>query len=565
MSYLVLARKWRPMQFEEVVAQNHVTTTLVNAIKQNRLASAYLFSGPRGVGKTTTARILAKAINCEQGPTTTPCNACSSCKEITESRSLDVFEIDGASNRGIDEVRNLRENLKYSATKGKHKIYIIDEVHMLTTEAFNALLKTLEEPPPNVLFIFATTEPHKVPATILSRCQRYDFRRMPLNEIVQQLQTICAEENIKIDEESLYLVAKKSEGSMRDSLSILDQVVSFSGAKVSINELSELLGIIDQELYFDCTDCLVKKDLNRGLTLVESVFKQGYDIGEFLNGLIEHFRNMLVLKATGNLNLIEGGDSYNIKYKDMTEKFSETDLLRLIQLASETVYQIKRSSNPKMMLEILLVKMIKMDKSVELDQLLSHISGIKKSPVQTVSPNETNPVPNVVEKVKVITGGKSGEAESHNKQQNQTHQATHSSSNSSETDSASLNKLKALWPQIINEVKGKKIHLGSFLNEGYPTGLHGGTLEISFGKENGFHINTINQNRHLIQEVIFEHTGYRLKIQCRKHESEEFQDILVKHKPAKEPQMDPEVDENTQIPILKKVIELFDGEIVTQA
>jgi len=229
MSYVVLARKWRPMKFEKVVAQSHVTTTLSNAIKNDRLASAYLFSGPRGIGKTTTARIFAKAINCDKGPTPTPCNECSSCTEITGSRSLDVFEIDGASNRGIDEVRNLRENLRYAATQGKYKIYIIDEVHMLTTEAFNALLKTLEEPPAKVLFIFATTEPHKVPATILSRCQRYDFRRIPLNEIVQQLQNICTSEKINIDEKSLFLIARKSDGSLRDSQSLLFRLINYFG------------------------------------------------------------------------------------------------------------------------------------------------------------------------------------------------------------------------------------------------------------------------------------------------------------------------------------------------
>ena len=233
MSYIVLARKYRPMFFEDVVGQQHVTRTLQNAIEQNRIANAYLFAGPRGVGKTTVARILAKALNCEQGPTPRPCNQCSYCLEINESRSLDVFEIDGASNRGIDEVRNLRESLRYSPSAGKYRINIIDEVHMLTNEAFNALLKTLEEPPKNVLFIFATTEPHKVPATIMSRCQRFDFKRMSNKNIIEQLRMLCEKEQIEIDDESLRLIATRADGSMRDSESILDEIIAFAGKKIT--------------------------------------------------------------------------------------------------------------------------------------------------------------------------------------------------------------------------------------------------------------------------------------------------------------------------------------------
>ncbi|NOY59306.1 MAG: DNA polymerase III subunit gamma/tau, partial [Calditrichaeota bacterium] len=250
MSYVVLARKYRPMFFKDVVGQQHVTKTLQNAIEQNRIANAYLFSGPRGVGKTTVARLLAKALNCEHGPTIKPCNECSSCIEINESRSLDVFEIDGASNRGIDEIRNLRESLRYSPNPGKHRIYIIDEVHMLTNEAFNALLKTLEEPPTNVLFIFATTEAHKVPTTILSRCQRFDFKRMSNKSIADQLRELAAKEKIEIDEESLRLIANKADGSMRDGESILDQVIAFAGTKIDSAQVADLLGIIDQELFF---------------------------------------------------------------------------------------------------------------------------------------------------------------------------------------------------------------------------------------------------------------------------------------------------------------------------
>jgi len=580
MSYVVLARKWRPMKFEEVVAQSHVTTTLSNAIKNDRLASAYLFSGPRGVGKTTTARIFAKAINCEKGPTPTPCNECSSCTEITGSRSLDVFEIDGASNRGIDEIRNLRENLKYAATKGKYKIYIIDEVHMLTTEAFNALLKTLEEPPAKVLFIFATTEPHKVPATILSRCQRYDFRRIPLNDIVQQLQNICASEKIKIDEKSLYLIARKSDGSLRDSQSLLDQVVSFCGQEIKSKELTELLGIIDQELFFESSDCISNKDVAAGLRLVEKIFNHGYDMAEFLNGLAEHFRNMLIVRATDSVDLLEGMETYEEKYKEAAQSFSETDLLRLIQLATDTAYQVKRSSNPKLLLEMLIVKMIKMSKSVELDDLLTNLSNLEKTseskpetsskvvdkPEQPqVKTIKTEPV-EIPQEKSVVKDGNVDYKAPQEVSQNQNPETPDMNA------VVSLEKIKNEWTEIIDAVKSKKIHLGSFLNEGYPTGVHDRTLEISFGKENGFHINTINQNRQLIQEIILEKTGFKLKINCKKNESEEFNKALKEQRVNDEPEVqeiqeikvqEVQDDANTmQIPIVKKVIELFDGEIV---
>ncbi|MFQ5636976.1 MAG: DNA polymerase III subunit gamma/tau [bacterium] len=572
MSYLVFARKWRPMQFKDVIAQGHVTITLENAIKQERLASAYLFSGPRGVGKTTTARIFAKAINCETGPTTTPCNSCPTCHDITETHSLDVFEIDGASNRGIDEVRNLRQNLKYAASKGKHKIYIIDEVHMLTTEAFNALLKTLEEPPPNVLFIFATTEPHKVPATILSRCQRYDFRRIPLNEIVEQLQKVCSDEHVKIDEESLFLIAKKSEGCMRDGLSILDQVVSFCGQEVRSSELAELLGLIDQELFFECTHCLAEKNSGAALKLVEDVFKQGYDIGDFLNGLVEHFRNMLVLKATGNVLHIEGGETYVAKYREVEASFSDSDLLRLISLASETSGQIKRSSNPKLLLEVLLLKMLKMDKSVELSQLLTLIGDLKSS---SFSP-ESSPTSKASSEIKTASADapKSPEVKVQKKESKGNgiqsgaipilveKERAVVEQPAVENNIVSLSKIQELWPQIIDAVKSQKIHLGSFLNEGYPTAVHEGALEISFGKNNGFHISTINSNKRLIQEIISKIVGFRLQIACQRSDKDNLNELCEDSMPPLQQEKQGEREPDLQVPILKKVIEAFDGEIV---
>ena len=300
MSFLVTARKWRPVVFEDVVGQEHVTSTLRNSITQQRIAHAYIFTGSRGVGKTTTARLFAKVINCEKPINNNPCNNCDRCLEITEGRSIDVYEIDGASNKSVAEVRDLREAVRYGPSKCKYKIYIIDEVHMLSNAAFNALLKTLEEPPPYLIFIFATTEISKVPATILSRCQRYDFRRNSISEIISRLTFIAQEENISIDKEALHYIAKKSDGSMRDSQSIFDQLVALCGNNITGEHVRTTLSVVDTEVFFALTDLILQKDVRGGLELVDNIVTRGFAFGDLLRGVIEHFRNLLIVISTGN-------------------------------------------------------------------------------------------------------------------------------------------------------------------------------------------------------------------------------------------------------------------------
>jgi len=367
------------MIFSEIVGQSHITTTLQNAITTNRLSHAYIFSGPRGVGKTTTARILAKAINCSKPDGPNPDNSCELCKEITEGRSINVFEIDGASNRGIEEIRNLREAVRYGPAKGKYKVYIIDEVHMLTKEAFNALLKTLEEPPSYVMFIFATTEIHKVPLTILSRCQRFDFRRISIDEIFSRMKFIAQQEKIKIDDESLQIIAKHADGSMRDAQSIFDQAVSFCGKNIKADSIISMLGIVDEEIFFRIIEIIKNKDIKSGLLLVDEIVNKGYDIREFLNGLIEHFRNILVVKTTGASNLIETSDVYRARYESIKDIFSESDLLRFIKIASDTESSLKWTQQPRIKLEIGLINMIKMDSSIEISELIGTIEEIQKN------------------------------------------------------------------------------------------------------------------------------------------------------------------------------------------
>lgn len=378
MSYIVTARKWRPVIYEDVIGQEHITTTLRNAIATNRLSHAFIFSGPRGVGKTTTARILAKAINCLHPKDYNPDNTCDLCVEITENRSVNVFEIDGASNRGVEEIRNLKEAVRYAPAKGKYKVYIIDEVHMLTKEAFNALLKTLEEPPPNTIFIFATTEIHKVPLTILSRCQRFDFRRMTIEEIIGRLRFIAKKEKITIDDDALLIIAKRADGSMRDAQSIFDQIVSFSGEKIDAKQIMQMLNVVDEELYFRVTDLIQQKDVKGGLILVDELMRGGSDSREFLNGLAEHFRNLLVVCSTGSTKLVETSEVYKKLYEQHAKAFTENDLLRLMKLVNDTENAIRWNGQPRLRLETGLMQMIKMDSSVQIDQLLRQLEEIKK-------------------------------------------------------------------------------------------------------------------------------------------------------------------------------------------
>jgi DNA polymerase-3 subunit gamma/tau len=375
MNYIVTARKWRPQVFEEVVGQEHITTTLKNAIVNNRIAHAYLFAGPRGVGKTTTARILAKSLNCLNPIKGEPCNKCEMCNSFLTSQTLDIFEIDGASNRRIEEIRTLRESVKYAPTKGKYKIYIIDEVHMLTTESFNALLKTLEEPPDHTIFVFATTDVHKVPLTIISRCQRFDFRRIQMNEIKKLLSEIAEVEKIKIDDKTLTLIAKKADGSLRDAQSLFDQVISFSGNKVDSDLISKMLNLIDEEIYFTISDAIVNKNFSIAFEVSQNIYENGWNFIDFLNGLNEHFRNILTVVIRKNGDLIESSEVFKEKYLGYSDKFSEGDILRILAFISKTQYELKSTSNQKLKVEISLCHLIGLEKTSTINEILNKINS----------------------------------------------------------------------------------------------------------------------------------------------------------------------------------------------
>jgi len=395
MAYEVLARKWRPQQFEDVVGQEHVTRTLKNAIEVNRIAHAYLFIGPRGIGKTSLARIFAKALNCENGPTPTPCCECTMCKEITAGNALDVIEIDGASNNGVDQVRDLRDQVQFAPARGKFKIFIIDEVHMLSTAAFNALLKTLEEPPPHVKFIFATTEGDKVLATIISRCQRFDLRRIQTPLIVERLRTICNYERITIDEDALLAVARGAEGGMRDALSALDQLISFKGDALTEDDVLAVFGLVSRRSLEGLATAVLKGDMAEILRLVSAFDSAGKDMRRLTVELMEHFRNLLVCQYVGG-ETIKNLDATPEQITTLMEQAQLADAGRVMQIAdqlAEMEGRLRFALSVRTLIEMTLIRCARIAQTVSLDDILKRLHAIRTAepPAPASSPQTTTP------------------------------------------------------------------------------------------------------------------------------------------------------------------------------
>ena len=391
-----LYRVHRPKNFSDVIGQEHIVRTLKNQIENNNVGHAYLFCGTRGTGKTSTAKIFSRAVNCTNLHNDEPCNECENCREILEDKTMDVVEIDAASNNSVDDIRELRENVKYSPAKAKYKVYIIDEVHMLSQGAFNALLKTLEEPPSYVIFILATTEPHKIPATILSRCQRFDFKRVTVKDISSRMRYICEKEGIEADEKALNLIARNSQGALRDALSILDQCISFEGNKISYNDVIELLGSVNIEQLFDLAESVIKEDTRKSLQILNDFIIWGKDVRNLVNDLIDHFRNLMVCKISNDLDEIISLPEETIDLlKQQAETIDTNNLIRILNILSETQDGMKISSNPRVLMEVTMMKIAQPMFDESKEALIKRIENLEQKiesgniKVNHISTNQT--------------------------------------------------------------------------------------------------------------------------------------------------------------------------------
>ena len=524
MAYQVTARKWRPRQFDEVVGQEHITATLKNAVHSGRIAQCYLFGGPRGVGKTTTARILAKVLNCADPRDGNPCEACDSCQSIASATSMNVLEIDGASNNSVDDIRELREVVRYAATEGVYKIYIIDEVHMLSTSAFNALLKTLEEPPEHVVFIFATTEVQSVPDTILSRCQRFNFRRISSGQIAAHLGTIAQAEGIAVEEGALHLLASRADGALRDAESLLDQVVSL-GAEVSQQAVVQVLGLVDRGLYFELLDALREAAPARVLDIVARAVDAGVDIEEFVYGLVELLRHLLFAKIQGGTDELDIAEDARQRCGELAAAMEVEDLLRMMQSLLDLEADIKRSVQPRFRVEIALVHLALMGRSVDVGELLRRLQSLESAaPRPAVSPSPSSrseqaasPLPSGRNRQVASPSPSSLNERAAPPPPPQQEVAAPAKSNNAAA-SLSFDQVRTTWDELVSAVRTAKPSLAHFLNGAALDSLDGHVLKLSFGDDDRFAMTQVINNRESVEEIAEAKYGRRLRLEGRSKE-----------------------------------------------
>ncbi len=520
-NYIVLARKYRPQTFDELIGQSHISQLLKKSIEANRIAHAFLFCGPRGVGKTSCARILAKALNCERGPCAKPCGECYACQEIVKGTNMDTIEIDGASNRGIDEIRTLRENVKFVPGFSRFKVYIVDEVHMLTTEAFNALLKTLEEPPIHVKFILATTAPHKVPSTIISRCQRFDFKRISIKGIIKVLEDIAIKERLKIDSEASYAIAKSAQGSLRDALSIFDQLSAINQKKIIADDVFALLGVVELEMMFEITEAIAQKNAAKALKTLDEIIQRGKDLKQFNKDLIEHFRHMLIIKIGGNdlSSLVDYPSSIKQNLYGQAKAFSVFAILNMIDVLIKAQEMSRVVGSNKIPLEITLARLA----AKEGDDLAIPFD-------EQGSPSRMNVLSNRKGHIDI------GSVEK---------QRDKPENDSEEALPLTIADIRKSWDFITHAISKEKMSVATFLQEGAPMSYQQRCLVISFPQEASFHMETIQQknNRSLIEKVISDMLHEKIRIEMK---------ISADHQPQ---------DESEE---LKSALKTFKGKVVSK-
>ena len=495
--YLVLARKWRPQAFESVVGQDHITRTLKNAITSGRIHHAFLFIGSRGIGKTTTARILAKALNClaTEEPTPEPCGTCSNCEAIAAGNSIDVIEIDGASNNSVEDVRELRDNIRMVPTNARYKVYIIDEVHQLSIAAFNALLKTLEEPPPHAVFILATTEAHKIPATIVSRCQRYDFRRVPVPQIIELLRGILEKEGIAATDEALHAIARAAEGGIRDSESILDELITYCDGEITFKDVFDVLGLVDWQLMHDICDAILAKDVTRQLVLVEEVVTAGKDLTQFVQELLRYFRNLLVSKTANVSELIHLPEEELNALNARAQKISLTNLIRLVEQFAELVNTFDSQLAQRIALESMLIRISKVGVEVSLDTIMEKLialgqgglgsanDGASVAPTPTAAPSAPTPRQPETPAPKVATPP----PPQPDSPPDPTAAAPAESAPAAPARKARIKvtpeNLARAWSAIITRTSEEDLNLGTWFSRGKTLGMNGATVSLQFSDD----------------------------------------------------------------------------------
>jgi len=588
MAHKILSLKWRPRIFAEVVGQDHIMHTLVNAFKSDQVAQAYMFTGPRGVGKTTTARIVAKALNC-QNISGTGCTDCINCNEISETRNLDVLEIDGASNRGIDEIRNIRELIKFSPMNSPNKVIIIDEVHMLTTQAFNALLRTLEEPPQHGKFILATTDIQKVPMTIISRCQRFDFHRLSSKVITEKMVEILQSESVQADQESLNAIAVKSTGSMRDALSTLEQVISFSEDKISYEDTVKVLGLIPVDLYFHIMKSLHKKDTNSIVKKLREIQTSGIPPSDFISGLNEHIRNLLIGSQIDGVKLLEVNEELKKRYQSETKYWDIRDLLRISDILEDLSLKLKRVSQPDILIEMTFFKLLEMDSSIHLNDIIqrinmSNISENQKnigyeegketrvshnSVKETMASEKMDPstkieVKNQIsEQIRPSVSIKDerersniDESPNHNKVSKFNSDEQEKKMKSEGQSELTLEFIQSKWTEFVHYISSHKPSVGTILDSCMVQSIDQKQINISLFDQPKFNFSVLERNKHWITHSLEQMISYPVIIKF----------ILEEKKNKIGTNIDSKTNKNSikknEKTIVSQIIDVFDGEII---